>query len=301
MNKQAYILLSLFCLLLGTLPVDAQRNRKASRSPSASQKFMQQSPFFNEQWWVGIKGGFTTARALPVERYSVFQSLNADSEGAFDKEYMDYEFSSPATAIGLMCTYSFWKNLSVSLQPTYTNMKFGYKNHFVWEGEGAKTVQLDQSHRFAVSYLEVPLLFRYDIYRANLRPYIQAGAFYGRLLKADKSMEVRSMDAASGAVNPLENTVPAIGANELFIRTNLGWLAGGGFNYDLGSMRMGFEVFYKQGFYNVTDRQNRFSDQRMVGAGDVMDDIKLRSWEAVFSLQFPLKFLDTGSFQPAKP
>lgn len=304
MKKQMCIWVAVFGLLmlLMSFPGEAQqRSRGSARPPSAMKKFMEQSPFFHQQWWIGIKGGLTAAKAVPQERFSVFQALNNTSGLSFEKEYLNHAFATPSTMIGLMGTYTFWRNFSVSLQPTYTNLGFGYTTSYQWEGEDGNAISLDQTHRMTLSYINIPVLFRYDIFRAKIRPYVQAGAFYGRMLKAEKSMEVESFDAASGAVDPVANTAPTIGAEDLFIRTNIGWLAGAGVNYDMGSLRLGLEINYQQGFKNISDRRNRFSDHRMTGVGDVMDDMVLRNWEAAITLQFPLKFLDTGAFQPAQP
>lgn len=302
MKKNIIIFLAGFLLLVVAFEGHAQqRSRGGGKRLSAKQKFMEQSPFFHQQWWVGIKGGLTAGNAVPMDRYSVFQGTGNAGGAGFEKEYLDFQWGSPATTIGLTGTYTFWKSLSVSLQPSHTSLKFGYKTSYSWEGEGMNTVTINQTHQLKVSYFEVPLLFRYDIYKAKTRPYVQGGVFYGRMLKADKNMETESFDAASGAAGTISGHTPVIGAGNLFINTNIGWQAGGGINYDLGSIRLGLEVNYKQGFQNVTDRKNRFADQRMTGTGDVLDDMKLRSWETAFTLQFPLKFLDTGSFQPAKP
>lgn len=302
MKKYTCYCFAILCLCLCFVQGQAQQQgRRNKRAATSRQKPAQQNPFFNQQWWIGIRGGLTAGQALAGERYAVFEPLRGVSANSYDKQYLTHDFSKPATTVGLIASYTFWRNFSVSVQPTSTKLSFGYQTTYLWEDEGSNSIQLKQTHRFNSTYLELPLLLRYDLYKARIRPYVQAGAYYGRLLKADKHMEVESLDIASGAVNPITNTAPSIGAKELFIKSNMGWLVSGGFNYDLGNVRLGLEINYKKGFENVTNRKNRFSDNRMVGVGDVMDDMKLQSWEAAFTLLFPLKFLDTGAFQSAKP
>ncbi|MFA0961319.1 outer membrane beta-barrel protein [Roseivirga sp. BDSF3-8] len=294
----------LICFLLGAHVSHSQARKNSRKTVSSNQRLMQKSPFFDQQWWIGFKGGLTASKMVPGKRHSVFTATPGSSDGLltdFTKNYDSYLFDQPGTTIGLIGSFSFWKGITLSLQPSYSRYNAAYQNEYLWRNENNLDVWIEQSHYLSLSYLEIPLLVRYDLYRGKVRPYIQAGAYYGHLVKADKRMEVKSRDVVSGGQDILENSAPSIGAEHLFIRDNVGWIAGGGFSYDLGNMRVGLEVNYRQGLENITNRPNRFTDDRLAGVGDVMDDMTLQSWDASFHLTFPLKFLDTGSFVPGRP
>ncbi len=314
MMKNQYRLLILLCAAMlfanGVFAQKKQRSR-AQKAPSAMEKAKNMDSFFRSQFWIGMKGGANYTKALPTNRHAVFVSTApVAAEGSdpataaaplYEKQYVAFELREPSTQIGLMATYNFKTHFSVSFQPTYTNMNFAYKTAYKWAGQDNNNLELNQTHRFSMGYVELPLLLRFDPLRKRLRPYLQAGAFYGRLLKADKSVDITSLDNASGAQNPIENTAPIIGAQRLFIPSHWGWVAGGGVNYDFGNVRLGLDAQYKYGMNNVTDVKNRYTDNRMTGMGDVMDDMKLRNLAISFTVLMPMKFLETSTYKATKP
>lgn len=257
------------------------------------------NPFFNTQLWLGIKFGGNLARATPTERYAVFTSTLPDDALAFEKTYDGYGQAS--SQIGLVSTFNFKKYFSISFQPAYKTLHFGYQNQYNWAGQANNSVQLTQQHRVAMSYVDLPLLMRFDVFRTRFRPYLQGGLFYSRLAKADKFTTINSYDQASGAVNPIENTSPVIGAKRLFINSQWGWIGGVGVSYDVGNVRLGLDAAYKQGLNNITNAPNRYTDDRLTSTGDVMDDLKLNNVEISFSCVFPMKFLIVKNFRSVKP
>ena len=75
-------------------------------------------------------------------------------------------------------------------------------------------------------------------------------------------------------------------------------MAGGGVAFILGNARLGLEVNYRHGMNVITNRANRFSDDIFIaGTYDAVDDIKLRSVEALISFHMPLKFLTSKDFK----
>jgi hypothetical protein len=292
-----YTTLILLLLVLGT----GFRNSgfaQISRKSKGNRK-QHAFPFMNSQLWIGLKAGGNVTKAVPTERYTVFVSTLPDHDQTYQKKYD--KFGTVSSQIGLVTTYNFRTFFSLSFQPAYINRSFGYRNEYSWLGKQHNSVELSQHHQFKLSYLELPLLVRFDLIRTRLRPYLQAGGFYSRLLKADKHMELTSSDHASGAANPIENNTPTIGVQNSFIRSNMGWMAGGGISYDIGNARIGIDAVYKSGTNNITNVKNRYSDNRMTSNGDVFDDMKLRNIDISISLLFPMKYLETKSFRSVKP
>jgi len=253
--------------------------------------------FDDSQWWIGLHGGINVAKALPLKSFAIVEPIT----GGFVAN-KDYEgFKRIGVQAGARLDFNFHTNFSTSFQPTYTNMNYGYKVNYQWTGQDNNTLDLQYNHRLTLNYLEMPLMVRFDILRQQLKPYVQGGIGYGLLLKADKYIEIESRDAASGATNPIQNDSPIIGAKNLFINSQFMWYLGGGFSYDAGNVRLGAELNYKQGLNNITNRQNRYSDQRMIGMLDALDDMTLQNITMEFYCVFPMKFLQTTSFRRVKP
>jgi hypothetical protein len=296
-------ILFVFLIFFVSVSVFAQRSGgRGSRKISANSRKArsEESAFAGTQVWLGLKGGINFAKAIPTERYSVFTSIiDPEQDKTYEKSYDG--FGKIGFQGGMVFNFNFRRYLTLSFQPAYTSFRFGYKNEYKWTGQNNNSVQLNETHRITVDYLELPLLLRFDILRKRFRPYLQGGAYYGMLLKANKTKEVSSQDNASGAVNPLANTNPALDVRNLFIRSNWGWVAGLGFNYDVGNVRLGLDGLYKIGMNNVTSEKNRYSDPRFTSAGEVLDGFKFQNIEVSFSVIFPMKYLQTGIFKRVNP
>jgi hypothetical protein len=297
----------LIFLLISLLTVEGFSQRRPNNGKhfyQGRQKQIQKGssggPFADTQLWLGLKGGINYGKAVPTERYAVFtstvsQDLNKDYEKSYDA------FGQNGYQFGMIFNFNFLKYLSLSFQPEYQSFKFGYTNKYIWSGTNNNAVQLNQHHRFTLNYVELPLVVRFDFMRKRFRPYLQAGGFYRTLTKADKNVDYTSLDKASGAQNPIENTYPTVGANDLFIKSNLGLLGGIGVNYDLGNVRLGLDAFYKIGMTNITNEKNRFSDDRLTSIGDTPDGMKVQNISVSFSVIFPMKYLEISSFKRVNP
>lgn len=284
MNIRCVILLVLTCL--ASCSSFAQRSKK---------DFL--GSFDDSQWWIGLHGGVNLTKAIPLKSYSLIEPIT----GGFLAEKKYEGFKRLGVQAGARLDFNFYTNFSVSFQPTYTNMHYGYDVQYQWQGQDNNFLDLKYNHQLQLNYLEMPLIVRFDILRQSLRPYAQVGIGYGVLLKADKYMEVESFDRASGATNPIQNDSPIIGAKNLFISSQFMWYLGGGLSYEVGNVRLGAEVNYKQGLNNITNKQNRYTDQRMIGMLDALDDMTLQNVSVEFYCVFPMKFLQVSSFRRIRP
>jgi opacity protein-like surface antigen len=253
--------------------------------------------FDDSQWWIGLHGGVNLSKALPLKSYSLIEPIT----GGFLAN-KDYEgFRRLGVQAGARLDFNFHSIFSASFQPTYTNMNCGYSVQYRWQGQDNNFLDLKYNHRLQLNYLEMPLILRFDFMRQQFKPYAQIGIGYGLLLKADKYIEIESFDRASGASNPIQNDSPIIGAENLFIKSQFMWYLGGGVSYDAGNVRLGVELNYKQGLNNITNKQNRYADQRMIGMLDALDDMTLQNISIEFYCVFPMKFLQVSSFRRVKP
>ncbi|MEO1049846.1 MAG: outer membrane beta-barrel protein [Bacteroidota bacterium] len=273
----------------------------------------------SDQFWIGFRGGINLTQATPEEKFYVFSPTDGNSISNFDKTYDN--FSRVGTQVGIIMSYEFIDNISVTLQPTYSAYRFDYATSFSWEDIENPDSRLDFSytHEQSFSYLEIPLMFRYDfilgqsgqrsgnsansnkkrgIEQGTWVAFAQAGGYYGRLLRADKTVTTRGVDQASGGVNELDVIEQSEGIDDLIIDSNVGVVGGLGIGYTLGNARISFEVNYKYGLNNITNEANRFTEDRLsTGVYDALDNIQLSNVEAFISFVIPVKYITSGRFK----
>ena len=85
-----------------------------------------------------------------------------------------------------------------------------------------------------------------------------------------------------------------VGARDLYHKGYWGVLGGVGADYNLGNVRLVLDIRYQAGISNITNTSNRFSNDRLSGIGDALDDMKLNNIVISGGVLFPLRFLGTG-------
>lgn len=272
-----FILLSAHNALLGQV-----KPKRSSALPKRSKSYL------DKQVWLGFRAGVNLTKADVQKSYSILQS-SLPSE----KQYND--FSNPGTFVTLEATV-YLNGLSISLQPTYYHTAFEYSNDFEWSGTSNPNNRLVLNYKQVqkLDHAELPLIFKYDILGNKLRPYVQAGVYYAMLINANKEVNVSGTDYASGGVNIFTNEPVLVGAEDLFAKNYWGLLAGVGLNYNIGSVRLILDANYRMGMSLANSTQGRFSNDRLNGIGDTIDDLKLRNMSFSFGVLFPMKYLASG-------
>ncbi|MBZ0247470.1 MAG: PorT family protein, partial [Cyclobacteriaceae bacterium] len=268
---------------------------QSQRKPPAGFKKkvkQQQNSFLDKQWWIGLKIGPNLTKATPETRYSVLTPTNY-ALPITDKKYDGFKkLGSQAT---LEITFNY-KGIGFSFQPTYRLSRFTYTNEFMWDNpeNAAEMLELKYDHELRVDYADLPLIVKYDITGNTLRPYVQGGIFYSMLVNANKTVEISGTDFASGGTNALSSEPVIVGAKDLFHKSYWGLMAGAGLHYNLGNVRLVFDASYRIGMSNVTDTKNRFSNDRLSGIGDALDDMKTDNIVLSIGCLFPMRFLSTS-------
>ncbi|HVD97175.1 MAG TPA: outer membrane beta-barrel protein [Cytophagaceae bacterium] len=289
-NFKRVLTIAFSCFVLTHVAYAQPNKRQKGRSGSY------RDPFLNTQWWIGIKAGANLTKAKPTDRYSTFNSTVDPSTNEYDKKYQN--FNKLGGQAGIEITF-YRQGFSLSFQPNYRRMSFVYTNEYNWQDASNATYSFS-SHYKAIQkldYFELPLLGRYEPFKTRLRPFVQVGVFYAILNNAYKATEIKVTDNASGSVNEYTDQNITVGAKDLFIKTNLGWIVGAGFSYPVGNVRLALDISYRRTTNNITSAANRFSNDRLTGSGDVMDDLKLRNLSASVSILIPLRFIMKGSFK----
>jgi hypothetical protein len=287
--KKLYFLL--LCVAVASTAVAQQKQSKKKKSPSTYNKANKENEkFLEKQWWLGIKGGVNLCKAKVEASYSVPTAIN------YELSPKKYEgFKRLGSQVGLEISF-FFKGFSLGLQPTYRHSQFAYSNTYSWVDTEVPTssVTLNYEQEQKVEHFLLPLVLKYEITGDKLRPYVQLGGFSAILINATKSVTVSGVDLASGGPNAFENDPIIIGASGLFAKSYSGMIAGGGVNYNLGNVRLNFDVQYYFGMTNVTSAKNRYSNDRLSGVGDTFDDLTLDNIAVSVGCLFPLRFLEDG-------
>lgn len=275
-------IMTLLLLLTGPLVV-AQKREKPKKPVNPNQQFLQ------TQFWVGIKGGPNLTKANPTAYYSTFEGVDF-----VDTELLkDYDnFKTLGSQVGLEFVF-YHRGFSVAFFPNYSRFNFTYHNTYTYESasDPADQVILNYDQKNHLEYIDLPLMFKYDILQENIRPFVQLGAYYSRLLNANKEVTIENNDMASGAAQPYQPPAIIVGAKDIFIGSSLGIMAGVGVHYDPGNVRLSMDINYRYGLNNITDASNRYSENRLASSGDALDDLTIDNLTMNIGVFFPMRFL----------
>ncbi len=202
--------------------------------------------------------------------------------------------------MGLSAAFSINKYLTVVLSPSYKTLNYQYQSQFSWQDEENSLNYLEHTyhHEKVLHYISLPLLFRFSPMGRRLKPYVQFGGYYDRLLDAQKHITTEGIDQASGGQVNFKENPQSTDISHLFIRSHAGLLGGGGASYNLGTIIFYVDGQYRYGMHNIVNAKERFSGSRNItGFGNVQDDLSIKNIEISLGCYFPLKFL-TKDFKP---
>jgi hypothetical protein len=267
----------------------AQRTRQ--RMPLLNRP-NRQDVFLEKQWWLGFSAGPNTSQVMVTKAYSVVSPTNY----TLDEIAKDYK---PFYHLGSQVTFAItfaYRGLSASVAPSYQTNRFTYSNEY--EGHdsevSANRLQLEYDNDQKVSYLQLPLILRYEYGLGKFTPYLQLGCYTSFLLDGTKSVIISGTDYASGGVNQFQNEPIIVGAKDLFAKNHWGLIGGAGVYYKLGNVRLNAEASYNRGMTNISSTKNRYSSDRLTGVGDSFDDMTLTTISLSIGCLFPLRFLGSG-------
>ncbi len=280
----------IFCLCLTALFfAEPASGQSTQRKGKYAQRPDRKSDFLKTQWWLGIYGGVNIAEANPGQRYTGLVALNYDGSQN-EKSYDDY--SLPGGQAGISVTF-YHRGFSFTFSPHYRTERFSYSNSYVWESQEntLNTLALEYQQDHNLQYAELPLFIKYDVLSGRLRPFVQAGVFYRRLLNAEKTVMTSGVDYASGGSGPFQSEDVSVGAKDLFTSSATGIAGGIGCTYDVWNVRLMLDVTYRKGLTDIANAENRYGENPITGIGDAMDDIRLNSISVNIGCVFPLRFI----------
>lgn len=288
--KRLYLIIVCITLAHGILAQSKPSKRK--KPASFNKQANEAEAFLDKQWWLGFKAGVNLSDVVVTKTYSIVSPTNY-SVDKIRKKYTGYDMI--GAQAGVEITF-FYKGVSISFQPTYKNIKFGYSNHYEWtDAENPNNyLELNYLQEQSVDYVDFPLLVKYNLLNRKLKPYLQVGGYVTTLVNATKTLTVSGLDRASGGDNPFENPPISVGAKDLFASSHWGLLGGVGVNYNLGNVRLNLDIQYKYGMSNISSTERRNSNTQLSGTGDMPDDLTLNNLQFSLGALFPLRFLSSG-------
>jgi hypothetical protein len=288
--KRLNLLLILLVMVSVSMQAQTKKPTKSKKSAYYNAQNKKENTFLNKQWWLGFKAGTNLTKAVPTRYYSVMSPANYDKT-LISKTYED--FNKTGSQATLEITFV-TRGISISIQPTLKHSRFVYTNKYVWaDTENANNVlELNYEQEQKVDHAVLPILVRYEIGSRPLRPYIQGGTFTSFLISANKWVYINGVDYASGGESYFQNEPIIVGARDLFAKRYWGLLGGAGLTYNLGNIRVNFDATYLYGMSNVSSTTKRFSNDRLAGVGDALDDMKMNNIVLSLGCLFPMRFLE---------
>jgi hypothetical protein len=243
---------------------------------------------------IGIKGGLNTTAPVRTLTHAVMQGNGFGSANTGEKEYFGFFGpSSMGGQVGLLALIPFGQGFYLNVEALYNNYHFRYDTEYRWDDAVSNdALNLQQRHLQQISYIELPVLLRYDILPNAFSPFVQAGGFLGARIQANKQIVSRFLPESQLPANPEAgfSTTQDGNLNEVVLGWNAGLMGGAGFRYRVPRVEFGLGINYRMGMVQIADPSQRYSANNVwaTNALDVLDDLFLHQLETSVYLIFPI-------------
>ena len=248
----------------------------------------QEADLANLKWWIGFKTGVVFSQLKKIESYSVISHDETSKDESEVKKYSK-TFSNFGQTIGLMFGYAFTQQVLVTFQPSYSNYKFSYNTQHNFESQtgDAYSILTKQNHR--LGYIELPITMLFRIHVGRIEPYVNLGWYYGVFAGGRKKLKYTETFTEAGVSKSEGEKTEIIAMGNFLMKSQMGFTGGVGLGYMIQYFRIGLELTYRQGQYNITNEKNRYSDKRLVSKFfEVPDDLKLNQLEITLNMFMPI-------------
>lgn len=223
---------------------------------------------------VGVLGGTNMSTVKVLDSYNVFESLYG--EALPEKQYTESGENKQFHA-GLLLQFGFLKYLKIAAQPAYFNQQYNYTTDYQWEGTSGSLL-LNSTHKYTLSYFDVPLMLKAEFLKTVVSPYIQLGGYYSFMLDARKQTLQNITDISIAESKPIEFQNKALIHKKEFAKNVYGLIGGAGVNFDLRGIIIGFEANYRYGLSNIVNPVYRYDNTLDISQNyDLPDDISINN------------------------
>ncbi len=248
----------------------------------------QEADLGNLKWWIGFKSGITFSQVKKLESYSVLTHTSTEKDDADAKRYSKTT-SNLGQTVGLMFGYAFTQQVLVTFQPSYSNYKYSYntQHDFANQTGDAYSISTKQNHR--LGYIELPITLLLRVHTGRLEPYVNFGWYYGIFAGGRKRLRYTETITEAGVSKTEDEKTERVAMGDFLMKSQMGLTGGLGLGYMIQYFRIGLELTYRQGQYNITKEQNRYADKMLVNKFfEVPDDLKLNQLDLTLNMFMPV-------------
>jgi len=224
---------------------------------------------------IGLRGGINFSQPIVIHGSEVIQGY--DPASPTEKDYGPI-FANIGYHYAFVFMFYLKESLSLSIEPAFADYTYRYELTSGWTNGTDPTDYIEYSglHKNSISYLELPVVLRYEFRVNKLQPFLSLGLTYGFKINAMKTLE-SSVTRNTGAVSiPYENTTQSSTNSSSYIHSRIGIAPGIGFFYPLGPVKLMVSADFNFGLNNITDESNRYANSSVsAGMYDVQDDLRL--------------------------
>ncbi len=236
---------------------------------------------------VGFYGGVNFSQPRTSEGHQVVEFLGTTPN--YTSKSYDNMMSNLGHQFGFVMFYPAMGNLHVGLLPNYSSYSYGYNNEQLWNETDGSTLTAYHDHQQKLRYFEIPLVVRYYIGTAKLKPYVEGLFSYGLLLIAEKSVQsdyTRSDGINSGVIQQT-NVNGDYKSNYIISKWDIG--AGAGISYDFDQLILTLGATYQYNLNPISNEKNRYNNSLFTSSTyDVQDKLSLNALKINLSVIFPI-------------
>lgn len=244
---------------------------------------------------VGFRGGVNFSQPFVMDRNEVLQG-NGPAD-VFEKDYSPVFANTGYHYAFVFLTY-LNESLSLSVEPAMTTYNYKYKLSASWTNgtDPADYIEYETKHRNSVSYIELPIVFRYEFGGSKIQPFVSLGLTYGYRINASKKMEY-TVTRHTGALSiPYENATLSNSNAKSYIHSRFGIAPGMGFFYPLGTVKLFLSADFSFPLNNIVDESQRYANSAITtGMYDVQDDVRLGALNLTLGFIFSTGSTQVGS------
>lgn len=241
---------------------------------------------------VGFRGGVNFSQPFVMGRNEVLQV--DDPADVFEKDYLPFFTNAGYHYAFVFLTY-LNESLSLSVEPAMTTYNYKYRLSTSWTNgtDPADYIEYETKHRNNISYLELPIVLRYEFGGSKIHPFVSLGLTYGYRINASKKMEY-TVTRHTGVLSiPYENYTLSSNSAKSYIHSRFEIAPGIGFFYPLGPVKLFLSADFSFPLNNIVDESQRYANSTVTnGMYDVQDDIRLGALNLTLGFIF-----STGSTQ----
>ncbi|OQX98153.1 MAG: hypothetical protein B6I20_11405 [Bacteroidetes bacterium 4572_117] len=232
--------------------------------------------FSMEKFTMGIKGGVNFSLIIPLEGNSIFSSTNGNPDKDYSPFYKNFGYQ-----MGFIIRYNITRDIKISIQPSMNDYSFKYSNEYSWQG--VTNLNYLAEHHQNLRFFELPLILGFYYKAQKWQPYLQAGAYYARLMNSNSHTSITETSDTQSL-----NYTTTVNSNNIYNKNQYGVIGGGGLRYAAGRTLIGIEANYRVLLSEFSSTASRYGNNQVTGNYDITDKLLLNNIAITLNITVPL-------------